>query len=79
MNKVWRFSDKDLENHGINNHLDASVMAITVGHNCEQVMEIGEALKSTSKDLMMMNHIIVNLLNVGLPSPTNLDGRFIGK
>ena len=41
-------------------------------------MEIGEPLKSTSKDLMKMNHIILNLLNVGLPNPANLEGTFIG-
>ena len=54
-------------------------MTFVVCHNYEQVMEMDEALKSASKDLMKMNHNILNLLNVGLPNPTNLDDRFIGK
>ena len=79
MNKVQRSSDKDLANHRIKKCLDSFVMTFVVCHNCEQVMEIDEALKSTSRDLMKMNHIILNLLNVRLPNPTNSDDRFIGK
>ena len=42
-------------------------------------MEIGEALKSTCKDLMKLNHIILNLLNVGLPNLATSDSTFNGK
>ena len=79
LNKVKRSSDRDLTNHGINNRLDASIMAIEVCHHCQQVTKMAEALKSASKDLMKMNNIILNLLTIGLPNPSNLDGRFIGK
>jgi len=79
LNKVNRSSDRDLANHGINNYLDASVMTIEVCHNCEQVMKIVEALKSTSKDLMKMNNIILDLLTIGLQNLANSDGKFIGK
>ena len=42
-------------------------------------MEIDEAMKSASKELMKMNHMIIELLNVGLPNLANSEGRFIGK
>ena len=64
LNKLWRSSDKDLANHGIKNRLYASVMTFVVCHNCEQVMEIDGAFKFASKDLMKMNHNILNLLNI---------------
>lgn len=79
MNKVKTSSDSDLAKHGINNRLDASVMTIDVGQHCQQVMEIGEALKSASKELKKMNDIILNLLKSGLPNPVDSDSRFIGK
>ena len=54
-------------------------MSFAFCHNCEQVIEIDEALKFASKDLMKMNHNILNLLNVGLPNLANSDDKFIGK
>lgn len=78
MNKVQRSSDKDLENQAINNHCDASVMTFDVCHNCDQLMEIDEALKFASRDLMKINHSILNLLNVGLPNIANSNKKFIG-
>ena len=36
-------------------------------------------MKSTFKELMKMNHVIFQLLNVGLRNPTNSKSKFIGK
>ena len=41
--------------------------------------ELDEGMKSTSKELMKMNHSIIQLLNVGLPNPVDSDNKFIGK
>ena len=79
LNKVWRSSDKDLESHGINNCLDASIMAIEVFYHCQQVTKMFEALNSASKELMKMNNIILNLLTIGSPNLANSNSRFIGK
>lgn len=54
-------------------------MALFVYQNSEKLMEIDEAMKSASKDLMKMNHNILHLLNVGLPNPADSKGKFIGK
>ena len=78
LNKLKRSSDRDLENNGIKNCLDACVMAINVSQHCEEVTQIGESLNSTSKELMKLNNTIVNLLIVGLPNLANSKGRFIG-
>lgn len=42
-------------------------------------MEIDEALQSASKDLMKMNHRILDLVNAGLPNPVDSHEKFIGK
>ena len=54
-------------------------MTFVVCHDCDQLMKIDEPLKFASRDLMNMNHNILNLLNVGLPNLANSDGRFIRK
>ena len=41
--------------------------------------ELDEGMKSTSKELMKMNHGIIQLLNVGLPNPADSNNKFIGK
>ena len=42
-------------------------------------MEIDEAMKCTSRELMKMNHGILQILNVGLPNLADSDKKFIGK
>ena len=79
MHKVQRSSDRELENQGINNHYNASVIALGVCQNHEKIMELDEAMKYAYKELMKMNHGILQLLNVGLPNPTDSDNKFIGK
>ena len=78
LNKLKRSSDRDLADHGINNSLDACVMAINVSHHCKEVPQIVESLNFASKELMKMNNTIVNFLAIGLPNPVNSKGRFIG-
>ena len=79
MHKVHRSSDRELEMHGINNRCNASIIALGVCQNHDQMKELDEGMKSTSKELMKMNHGILQLLNVGLPNLADSNRKFIGK
>ena len=47
--------------------------------NHDQIKKLDEAMKSASKELMKMNHGIIQLLNVGLPNPADSNRKFIRK
>ena len=79
MHKVQRSSDRELTKQGINNYYNASVIALGVCRNHDQMKELDEGMKSTSKELMKMNHGIVQLLNVGLPNLADSNKKFIRK
>ena len=69
----------ELEKQGINNCCNSSVISLGVCQNNEKIMEIDEAIKYASKELMKMNHRIIELLNVGLPNLADLGRKFIAK
>ena len=49
-------------------------MALAVCQNYEKkIMKIDEVTKSSSKELMKMNHKILHLVDVGLPNLAKLD------
>ena len=79
MHKVRISNDKELAKQGIKNYYNASVIALVGCQNYKKMMEIDEAMKSASKELMKMNHGILQLLNVGLPNLADSSGKFIGK